>query len=77
MSNPSAEPPLEPTEIAWRKSSYSGPHGNCVELARFSGDRIGVRNSRDPGGSVLTCTPAEFAALVRDIKDGRFDSLML
>ncbi|RDI46455.1 DUF397 domain-containing protein [Nocardia mexicana] len=77
MSDPTVEPPLEPSEIAWRKSSYSGPNGNCVELTRFSGDRIGVRNSRDPQGSVLTCTRAEFAALVRDIKSGRFDGLML
>ncbi|WP_024804115.1 DUF397 domain-containing protein [Nocardia sp. BMG51109] len=77
MSDPTAEPPLERSEIAWRKSSYSGPHGNCVELARLSGDCIGVRNSRDPQGSVLTCTRAEFAALVRDIKSGCFDSLML
>ncbi|MBU3064637.1 DUF397 domain-containing protein [Nocardia sp. NEAU-G5] len=71
--------PRTPTqdEIDWRKSSYSGPHGNCVELARFSPDQVVMRNSRDPDGPVLTCTRAEFAALVRGIKEGGFDGLML
>lgn len=77
MSDPIPESPSGSSAIAWRKSSFSGPNGNCVELGSFPGDRIGVRNSRDPQGAVLTCTRAEFAALLRDIKGGRFDSLML
>ncbi|MFI1461728.1 DUF397 domain-containing protein [Nocardia carnea] len=77
MSDPIPESPSSQDEIAWRKSSFSGPNGNCVELGSFPGDRIGMRNSRDPQGAVLICTRAEFAALLHDIKGGRLDSLML
>jgi hypothetical protein len=77
MSDSAARRTPTQDEIDWRKSSYSGPHGNCVELARFSRDHVGMRNSREPDGPVLTCTRVEFAALVRGIKEGGFDSLML
>lgn len=36
----------------WRKSSFSGAVGNCVELSWLEG-QAGVRNSRDPHGPVL------------------------
>ncbi|WP_433656846.1 DUF397 domain-containing protein [Nocardia sp. CA-128927] len=77
MSERTAERELPSSEIAWRKSSYSGPHGNCVEVAQFSADRIGLRNSRYPRGTVLTFARTEFDALVGAIKHGGFDSLML
>jgi hypothetical protein len=50
--------------IAWRKSSYSGAVGNCVELAVLPDGRIAVRNSRNPDGPVLIHDRAELAALV-------------
>jgi hypothetical protein len=36
----------------WRKSSYSGNSGNCIEVADL-GHAIGVRDSKDPNGPVL------------------------
>lgn len=64
-------------ENVWRKSSFSGPHGNCVELAPISAGRVGIRNTRDREGLVLTCTRTEFAALLRGAKEGCFDSFLL
>ncbi|MBM9509041.1 DUF397 domain-containing protein [Actinacidiphila acididurans] len=38
----------------WRKSSISGPQGDCVEVALL--DNILVRHSQDPRGPVLEFT---------------------
>ncbi len=34
------------SDAVWRKSSYSGAMGNCVEVARLASGDIAVRNSR-------------------------------
>ena len=39
----------------WRKSSYSGNSGNCVEVAIFN-KTIFVRDSENPGGTLLSFT---------------------
>ncbi|MEV5411152.1 DUF397 domain-containing protein [Thermopolyspora sp. NPDC052614] len=39
--------------MRWRKSSYSGDTGNCVEAARFPSGRIGIRDSKNPTGPTL------------------------
>ncbi|MGH3931886.1 MAG: DUF397 domain-containing protein [Pseudonocardiaceae bacterium] len=61
--------------VTWRKSRYSNPYGNCVELAELSAAAIAVRNSRYPGGPALIYTHAEMAAFIRGVKDGQFDGL--
>jgi hypothetical protein len=60
----------------WRKSSYSNPSGNCVELAELPTGLIAVRNSRDPEGAVLFYTRPEVDAFIRGAKNGEFDDLM-
>ncbi|GAA3508129.1 hypothetical protein FHR32_007541 [Streptosporangium album] len=61
--------------IGWRKSHFSNPSGNCVELAALPGGEVAMRNSRDPEGPVLIYTRLELDAFVRGVKSGQFDDL--
>jgi hypothetical protein len=54
----------------WRKSSYSGTAGNCVEVAKLSAGVCAVRDSKDPGGLVLTCTAQQWSALTAGLRAG-------
>ncbi len=63
------------SEAAWRKSTFSNPSGNCVELADLSNGLVAVRNSRDPEGAVLVYTRPEIDAFLRGAKSGEFDDL--
>ncbi|MEM8923274.1 MAG: DUF397 domain-containing protein [Actinomycetota bacterium] len=60
--------------LAWRKSSFSGGGGDCVEVAPV-GDEIAVRNSKRPDGGTLRFTRTEMAAFVAGSKSGEFDDL--
>lgn len=65
-----------PTEMApahWRKSSYSGASGTCVEVAELAGGHRAVRDSKDPAGPALTCTPGEWATFTAGVRSGEFD----
>ena len=57
----------------WRKSTYSGVQGNCVEVAPLGDGGFAVRNSRFPEGPALIFTAAEMSAFVAGAKDGEFD----
>jgi Domain of unknown function (DUF397) len=56
----------------WRKSRYSNPSGNCVELAELPAGGVAVRNSRDPDGPALIFTRAEWDAFLQGARDGEF-----
>jgi hypothetical protein len=57
----------------WRKSSYSGGNGNCVEVAGNLPGLVAVRDSKDRDGTVLAFAPGEWAAFTAGVKVGEFD----
>jgi Domain of unknown function (DUF397) len=60
----------------WRKSSFSGNNGHCVEVAVLPAGEIAVRNSnRREAGHVLFAR-AEMAAWIEGCKAGEFDDLV-
>jgi Domain of unknown function (DUF397) len=67
--------PADQLRAAWRKSRWSNPSGNCVEVAVLAGGEIAVRNSRHPSGPALVYTRAEISAFLTRVKDGAFDDL--
>lgn len=50
-------------EPRWRKSSYSGNNGQCVELAILSDGVAALRDSKDPEGGIVRLTGADWIAL--------------
>ncbi|SDQ11591.1 DUF397 domain-containing protein [Actinopolyspora saharensis] len=51
----------------WRKSSYSGGNGNCVEVA-LGGEGVSVRDSKEPAGAVLTVASRQWVTFVRRLR---------
>ncbi|MFC6021867.1 DUF397 domain-containing protein [Plantactinospora solaniradicis] len=55
----------------WIKSTRSGNNGACVQV-RDQHVAVGVRDSKDPAGPVLTFGPAAWDAFSTGIKGGKF-----
>lgn len=65
------------TNLVWRKSSFSGSNGSCVEFADLGDGIVGVRDSKLGDTSpVLRFTRAEIAAWLDGVRAGEFDDLV-
>ncbi|HTT53991.1 MAG TPA: DUF397 domain-containing protein [Streptosporangiaceae bacterium] len=77
MNTYNGMPATDLLDASWRKSSISNSQGTCVEVARLNGGEFAVRNSRNPEGPALIYTHAEIAALIKGVKLGEFDDLLV
>jgi hypothetical protein len=60
---------------SWRKSSPRSYNGNCFEVAALGEGDIGIRDSKDHGGQVLSFTSAGWSSFLAAVKDGEFDNV--
>jgi hypothetical protein len=60
-------------QVSWRKSSWSGYSGNCIEVAGFGGELIGVRDSKENGmGAILRFDHGAWSSFIAGVKNGDF-----
>lgn len=52
----------------WRKSSYSGNQGNCVEVADGTSDSVPVRDSKDPALGHLVVAATSWTAMTASLR---------
>ncbi len=55
---------MELSGAGWRKSSRSDQDTQCVEVATNLSGVVGVRDSKDPAGPVLTFDPYAWRVFV-------------
>ncbi|MER7998071.1 DUF397 domain-containing protein [Streptomyces sp. NPDC095613] len=56
----------------YRKSSYSGPQNNCVEVAPASNGGRAIRDSKDRTRPPLHFTPAQWHTFLTSTKNRAF-----
>jgi hypothetical protein len=64
--------PIEFQEEEFRKSSYSSPSGDCVEVA-MQRVAVGVRDSKNRELPALVFSAQEWEAFIRGVKSGEFE----
>jgi len=63
-------------DATWRKSTYSGNQGGCVEIADLDDGHVAVRDAKQHGtGPILIFTPHEWDMFILGAKAGEFDRL--
>ncbi|MBT2231253.1 DUF397 domain-containing protein [Nonomuraea sp. NEAU-A123] len=57
----------------WRKSSFSGDNGDCLEVAPLSAGRVGIRDTEQPDMQPYVVSASVWAAFMDGAKRGEFD----
>jgi hypothetical protein len=58
-------------DLRWLRSSHCGSNA-CVEVA-WTGDRVLVRDTKNPDQTPMEFSAAEWAAFVKGARSGEFD----
>ncbi|MGC4864002.1 DUF397 domain-containing protein [Micromonospora sp. DT53] len=63
---------IDTARVTWRKSTRSNGSGDCVEVADSMSGLVGLRDSKDPAGPVLTFGPSAWSTFVGSVKQETF-----
>lgn len=64
---------IDLSRAIWRKARRSSENGGCVEIAGNLPGAVALRDSKRPEGGAHVVSRAAFAALLADLKNGRYD----
>jgi Domain of unknown function (DUF397) len=59
---------IDLSRAEWRKSSYSGQSGNCVEVARNLPGIMAVRDSKEPDGTKLVLSEEAWRVFISRVR---------
>jgi hypothetical protein len=59
---------IDLSRAEWRRSSYSGQSGNCVEVARSLPGLVAVRDSKEPERAKLVVSRETWQGFLRDLR---------
>ncbi len=59
---------IDLSRAEWRKSSYSGQDGNCVEVARNLPRLMAVRDSKQPDGTKLVVSRETWQVFLKGLR---------
>jgi Domain of unknown function (DUF397) len=59
---------IDLSRAEWRKSSYSGQDGNCVEVARNLPRLVAVRDSKEPDGARLVVSRETWRVFLKGLR---------
>ncbi|MEW2383073.1 DUF397 domain-containing protein [Micromonospora sp. NPDC047707] len=59
---------VDTARVTWRKSTRSNGSGDCVEVADDLAGKVGLRDSKDPSGPVLTFAPTAWRMFIEAVK---------
>ncbi|MFF2080201.1 DUF397 domain-containing protein [Kitasatospora sp. NPDC058162] len=65
---------LDLSDARWRKSTYSGGGGECIEVADGFAGVMPVRDSKDPHGPALVFPATAWQSFVTAVRTGEFDA---
>ncbi|KND23834.1 DUF397 domain-containing protein [Streptomyces acidiscabies] len=60
----------------WHKPWSGSNNGNCLEAKKLDGGNIALRQSTDPHGPALICTPTEITEFIEGVKSSLADFLI-
>ena len=59
---------IDLSRAEWRKSSYSGQSGNCVEVTRNLSGLVAVRDSKEPDGARLVVSQETWRVFLKGLR---------